>query len=100
MNIESCYRNGCQALQNKKMAEEINFLREQISEKNLLKMIRVSPSSKSLFSLKLSNREEYDLSYTNIKNMYESCINDEIPEFKCVNGPMKSDIALHKKKQL
>ena len=30
--------------------------------------------------------------------MYESCINDEIPEFKCVNGLMKSDIALHKKK--
>ena len=50
--------------------------------------------------MKLSNREEYDLSYTNIKNMYESCINDEIPEFKCVNGPMKSDIALHKKKTI
>ena len=49
MNIESCYRNGCQALQNKKMAEEINFLREQISEKNLLKMIRVSPSSKKVY---------------------------------------------------
>ena len=32
--------------------------------------------------------------------MYESCINDEIPEFKCVNGPMKSDIALHKKKTI
>ena len=45
--------------------------------------------------MKLSNREEYDLSYTNIKN--ESCVNDKIPEFKCVNGPIKSDIALHKK---
>ena len=32
--------------------------------------------------------------------MYESCINDEIPEFKCVNGPIKSDIALHKKKTI
>ena len=92
MNIESCYKNGCQALQNKKMAEEINFLREQIRGKKIVIW--------SLFSLKLSNREEYDLPYTNVKNMYESCINDEIPEFKCVNGPIKSDIALHKKKQL
>ena len=25
INIENCYRSGCQALQNKKMAEEINF---------------------------------------------------------------------------
>ena len=33
MNIETCYRGGCQALQNKKMAEEIKFLREQINEK-------------------------------------------------------------------
>ena len=30
--------------------------------------------------------------------MCESCINDEIPECKCVNGPIKSDTALHKKK--
>ena len=30
--------------------------------------------------------------------MSESCINDEIPERKCLNGPIKSDNALHKKK--
>ena len=30
--------------------------------------------------------------------MSESCINDKIPECKCVNGTIKSDIALHKKK--
>ena len=36
INIENCYRSSCQALQNKKMAEEIKFLREQISEKMLL----------------------------------------------------------------
>ena len=36
INIENYYRSGCQALQNKKMAEEIKFLREQISEKNIL----------------------------------------------------------------
>ena len=29
MNIETCYWNGCQALQNKKMTEEIKFLREK-----------------------------------------------------------------------
>ena len=29
--------------------------------------------------------------------MSESCINDKIPECKCINGPIKSDIALHKK---
>ena len=29
--------------------------------------------------------------------MSESCINDEIPVCKCFNGPIKSDIALHKK---
>ena len=29
--------------------------------------------------------------------MSESCINDEIPACKCVNGPIKSDIALCKK---
>ena len=33
INNENCYRSGCQALQNKKMAEEIKFLREQINEK-------------------------------------------------------------------
>ena len=36
INIENYYRSGCQALQNKRMAEEIKFLREQISEKNIL----------------------------------------------------------------
>ena len=55
MNIETAYRSGCQALQNKKMAEEIKFLREQINEKNFI--------IRSLFSLKLSNREEYNLSH-------------------------------------
>ena len=55
MNIETCYRSGCQALQNKKMAEEIKFLREQKNEKNSI--IRI------LFSLKLSNLEEGNLSY-------------------------------------
>ena len=30
--------------------------------------------------------------------MSEICINDEIPECKCVNGQIKSDIASHKKK--
>ena len=29
--------------------------------------------------------------------MSESCINDKIPECECVNGTIKSDIALHKK---
>ena len=29
--------------------------------------------------------------------MSESCINDEMPECKFVNGPIKDDIALHKK---
>ena len=28
--------------------------------------------------------------------MSESCIDDEIPECECVNGPIKDDIALHK----
>ena len=27
--------------------------------------------------------------------MSESCLYDEIPECKCVNGPIKSDIALY-----
>ena len=27
--------------------------------------------------------------------MSESCLYDEIPESKCVNGPIKSDIALY-----
>ena len=35
INIENCYRSGCQALQNKKIADEIKFLKEQISEKIL-----------------------------------------------------------------
>ena len=71
MNIETCYRSGCQTLQNKKRAEEIKFLREQINEKNIIR---------SLFLLKLSNRDEDNLSHkvsknTNIKNKSESCIN-------------------------
>ena len=33
---------------------------------------------------------------TNDTNKSESCINDEIPKYKCVNGPIKGDIALHK----
>ena len=35
IDIENCCRSGCQALQNKKMAEEIKFLREQIIEKKI-----------------------------------------------------------------
>ena len=35
INIENCYRSGCQALQNKKIVDEIKFLKEQISEKIL-----------------------------------------------------------------
>ena len=34
---------------------------------------------------------------TNGKDIHESCINDEIPECKYVNDPVKDDIALHKK---
>ena len=75
------------------MAQEIKFLSEQKNENNFI--IRI------LFSLKLSNREEDNLSYslknTNSKNISESCINDDSPECKCVNGPIKSDIALYKK---
>ena len=68
-------------------------LREQISEKKII--------IRSLFSLKLSNREEDNLFHkvrknTNGKDIPESCINDEIPEYKCVND-VKDDIALHKK---
>ena len=93
INIENCYRSNCQALQNKKMAEEINFLREEIREKHFI--------IRSLFSLKLSNCEEDNLFHkirknTNGKNIPESCINDELPECKCVND-VKDDIALHKK---
>ena len=44
MNIKTC-------LQNKKLPEEITFLREQINEKKTIIF-------RSLFSLKLSNREE------------------------------------------
>ena len=51
--------------------------------------------------MKLSNREEDNLFHkvrknTNGKNISDSRTNDEIPEFKCVNGPIKDDIALHK----
>ena len=49
INNENCYRSGCQALQNKRMAEEIKFLREQVNEKNFI--------IRSLFSCKLPNRE-------------------------------------------
>ena len=75
------------------MAEEIKFLRQQTKknkkdEKNFI--IRI------LFSLKLSNREDGNLlKNTNSKNMSESCLYDEIPECKYVNGPTKSDIALY-----
>ena len=31
IDIENCYRSGCQALQNKIMTEEIKFLRKEIS---------------------------------------------------------------------
>ena len=55
MNIETCYRCGSQALQNKKWLRKLYFLREQKDEKNFI--VRV------LFSLKLSNREEGNLSY-------------------------------------
>ena len=53
--------------------------------------------------MKLSNRDKDNLFHkvrknTNGKNMSESCINDEIPECACVNGPIKDDITLHKKK--
>ena len=52
--------------------------------------------------MKLSNREEDNLFHkvrknANGKDIPESCINDEIPECKCVNDPIKDDIALHKK---
>ena len=55
--------------------------------------------------LKLSNDEEDNLSYrveknTNSKNMSESCIDDEIHECKFLNGPIKNDSALQKKKKL
>ena len=36
INIEACYRSGCQALQNEKMVKEIKSLREQINEKKLI----------------------------------------------------------------
>ena len=94
VNIKNSYRSGCQTLQDKKMTEEINFLREKISEKKFV--------IRSLFSLKLSNRQEDNWfqkvrKNTNGKDISESCINDEIPECKCVNGPIEDGIALHKK---
>ena len=93
VNNENYYRSGCQALQNKKMAEKIKFLREKINEKKYMTTI--------LFSLKLCNREQVNLFYrvrknTNYKNISGSCTNDVIPECKCVNSPIKDDIALHK----
>ena len=87
INNENCYRSGCQALQNKKMAEEIKFLREQINEKKFI--------IRSLFLLKLSNREE-ELGKILMAKIYLTVVNDKIPECKCVNGPIKDDIALHK----
>ena len=33
---------------------------------------------------------------TNGKNISDNCTNDEIPECKCVNSPIKDDIALYK----
>ena len=86
INNENCYRSGCQALQNKKMAEEIKFLRGQISKKDFI--------IRSLFSLKLPNREEDNLFHkvrknTNGTNICDSCTNDQIPQCKCVNGPIK-----------
>ena len=75
------------------MAGEIKYLWEQISEKKFI--------IRRLFSLKLSNREEDNLFHkvrknTNAKDIPESCINDEIPECKCVSD-VKDDIVLHKK---
>ena len=55
MNIETCYRSGCQALHKKRMAGEIIFLREQTNENNFV--------IRSLFLLKLSNCKEQNLSY-------------------------------------
>ena len=89
INIETCYRSGCQALQNEKMVEEIKFLREHINEKKLIFVETINREEDIL-----SERVKKD---TNRKNMSESCINDEILVCKCVNSPIKSDIALHKK---
>ena len=94
INIENCYRSSYQAFQNKKIVEEIKFLKEQISEKEFI--------IRELFSLKLSNRAEDNLFHkvrknTNGKNTSESCINDEIAVRKCVSGPIKDDTAVHKK---
>ena len=36
MNIKTCYRSGCQALQSKKMTEEMKLFREQINQKNYI----------------------------------------------------------------
>ena len=93
INNGNCYRSGYQALQNKKMAEEIKFLREQINEKNFI--------IRSLFWLKLSKREEDNLFHkvrknATGKNISDSCTNDEIPECKYINSPIKDAIALHK----
>ena len=94
INIENCYRSGYQAFQNKKIVEEIKFLKQQISEKEFI--------IRELFSLKLSNRAEDNLLHkvrknTNGKNTSEGCINDEIAVCKCVNGPIKDDTAVHNK---
>ena len=73
INNKNSYRSGCQALENKKMVEEIKFLSEQINEKKLI--------IRCLFPLKLSNCEEDNLFHkvrknTASKNISDSCSND------------------------
>ena len=51
--------------------------------------------------MKLSNHEEDNLFHkvrknTNGKNISDSWTNNETPKCKCVNSPVKDDIALHK----
>ena len=53
--IETCFKSGCQTLQNKNIAEESKFLREQINKKNFI--------IRWLFSMKLSNGEEDNFPY-------------------------------------
>ena len=38
----------------------------------------------------------YLMAKTNGKNISDKWTNDEIPECKCVNGPIKDDTAVHK----
>ena len=78
----------------KKMAEEFKFLREQINEKKII--------IRSLFSLKLPTVKRtiffIKLGKILMAKIYLTVVKDEIPECKCVNGPIKDDIALHKNK--